>query len=370
MKVCSKCGIEKDLVEFSKSNDKKDGLRSQCKACFKLYQQANKEQINKHSKTWREANKEKTKAYYEANKENKKTYREANKEKIKTYYEANKEKQNERHKTYREANKEKIKAYREANKEKLKEQQKAWHKANKEQVKERQKAYREINKEKLKEKNDSWYKANKEQIKEQKKAYRKANKEKIREQRKYYTQVNKEKIRAYGETKAKYKTYSDRLEIYDEAKEGKDGCIKTMCAYCGTWIYPTIKQVKNRLAACESPNASGEQRIYCNNSDTGEGCREACPTYYAKLYPKDFKSATSREVIPLVRHMVFKRDNYTCQHCSKTIQTTQIHAHHIEGVAHYPMLQNDISNIITLCKKCHKALHKQNGCEYKDYKCA
>lgn len=32
-KVCSKCGLEKDIDEFSKHKSKRDGLRSYCKTC-------------------------------------------------------------------------------------------------------------------------------------------------------------------------------------------------------------------------------------------------------------------------------------------------------------------------------------------------
>ena len=96
MKKCSKCGEVKSLGEFNKDKNKKDGLRSQCKACTKAY---------------REDNKEKKKAYYEANKEkyaekNKGRY-EDNKEKYaekkKAYYEDNKEEYIERQKAYNEA---------------------------------------------------------------------------------------------------------------------------------------------------------------------------------------------------------------------------------------------------------------------------
>ena len=33
MKVCSKCGLEKDFSEFHKFKHSKDGLKSQCKSC-------------------------------------------------------------------------------------------------------------------------------------------------------------------------------------------------------------------------------------------------------------------------------------------------------------------------------------------------
>jgi len=38
-KICSKCGLPKDISKFSKDKSKKDGLCSQCKACQKQYNQ-------------------------------------------------------------------------------------------------------------------------------------------------------------------------------------------------------------------------------------------------------------------------------------------------------------------------------------------
>ena len=127
MKVCSKCKETKFFDMFRRSKTKKDGYRSQCKACEKAYYEANKEKISEKKKAYREANKEKIKDYYEANKERilerNKTYREANKDKIKVYREANKERLSEYSKAYYESNKEKKKAYREANKDKGSENQ-------------------------------------------------------------------------------------------------------------------------------------------------------------------------------------------------------------------------------------------------------
>ncbi len=45
IKICSKCGIEKDISEFYKNKDSLDGLRSNCKECQ-----------NKNSTNWRKNN--------------------------------------------------------------------------------------------------------------------------------------------------------------------------------------------------------------------------------------------------------------------------------------------------------------------------
>jgi acetyl-CoA carboxylase beta subunit len=55
MKICNKCGIEKDEREFRKNKYGKDGLRTNCKDCEKLsykeYYKRNKEKLNKKNKT-------------------------------------------------------------------------------------------------------------------------------------------------------------------------------------------------------------------------------------------------------------------------------------------------------------------------------
>ena len=41
-KICSKCGIEKELCEFCKDKSKKTGYKSQCKICVYTREKAYK----------------------------------------------------------------------------------------------------------------------------------------------------------------------------------------------------------------------------------------------------------------------------------------------------------------------------------------
>ena len=54
--------------------------------------------------------------------------------------------------------------------------------------------------------------------------------------------------------------------------------------------------------------------------------------------------------------MVLARDNNQCTTCH--IENT-LQIHHIKPVKYFPQLYLDIDNCITLCKKCHKELHKK-----------
>lgn len=55
------------------------------------------------------------------------------------------------------------------------------------------------------------------------------------------------------------------------------------------------------------------------------------------------------------RRKVFKRDDYTCQHCDA--KGGELNAHHVKGYSKYPKLRLNKDNGITLCEKCHKAAH-------------
>ncbi len=77
MKKCSKCEIEKELTEFNKRSDTKNGYRGECKMCIKeknkIYNEKNKEILSIKKKNYIKENKEVVKEtkrkYYESNKE-------------------------------------------------------------------------------------------------------------------------------------------------------------------------------------------------------------------------------------------------------------------------------------------------------------
>jgi len=92
-KICSKCGIEKDISEYCKHKRLKDGINTWCKDCCndisKNYNKNNKEKIKENRKQWRINNREVIKKrndqWKENNKEYKIEYRKNNIIKIKEY---------------------------------------------------------------------------------------------------------------------------------------------------------------------------------------------------------------------------------------------------------------------------------------------
>jgi len=156
-----------------------------------------------------------------------------------------------------------------------------------------------------------------------------------------------------------YDTYAQQLEWCEEVRRSpKDGNIlEIRCAYCGKWFAPKQHSVRNRIC---SLNKYNDTRLYCSKQ-----CKQECPIYKQVKYPKDFKQNTSREVQPQLRQIVFERDEYTCQKCGST---ESLHCHHITGIELNPIESADVDNCITLCKKCHKEVHAQDGCKYNDMK--
>lgn len=52
---------------------------------------------------------------------------------------------------------------------------------------------------------------------------------------------------------------------------------------------------------------------------------------------------------------VISRDGATCQHCGA--RNIELHAHHIKSYRDHPELRFELNNGITLCYRCHYALH-------------
>lgn len=59
------------------------------------------------------------------------------------------------------------------------------------------------------------------------------------------------------------------------------------------------------------------------------------------------------------RKAVFERDGFTCQLCGKVGGGLQ--AHHIQHWSTNVNERYQVQNGVTLCKKCHKELHKKGG---------
>lgn len=102
-KTCTVCNTTKDISEFNKNKNSKDGHRAACKQCMSAYRKANSEKIKKQKDEWAKNNIEKVK-------EGRRKYRQENFEKIskqkKEWYQKNidscREKNRLQHQRYKE----------------------------------------------------------------------------------------------------------------------------------------------------------------------------------------------------------------------------------------------------------------------------
>ena len=62
MKTCAKCKAKKELSEFYKDRQQKDGFNCYCQECRKDYYKNNKDKIDVTKKAYNKANKDKVSA--------------------------------------------------------------------------------------------------------------------------------------------------------------------------------------------------------------------------------------------------------------------------------------------------------------------
>tara|TARA_R110000824_G_C15100410_1_gene666206 strand:- start:282 stop:1073 length:792 start_codon:yes stop_codon:yes gene_type:complete len=156
MKTCSKCKVEKELIEFVERKSSKDGFRNQCKKCLAI---------------------------------NSKNYRKINKDKI----------LENRKKDYAE------------NRERYKRKAKEWNKENLEQKKETARKYYIKNKYVIRKRAKEWNLNNKEHVSYLGKKHYKENKENYILNVKEYYEKNKVKIKIYSREYAKEKRKTNPL---------------------------------------------------------------------------------------------------------------------------------------------------------------
>lgn len=232
---------------------------------------------------------------------------------------------------------EKRKEYRDKNKESIKEKGKLYQSLHRSAINARGKIYEEQHKEEIRERKKNYYRQRKEYIKERERIYRDNNKEKIQLK-------NAKRLRS----EAKYATFSAGLSYIEDPQLGKKGRLLARCYVCGELFVPTVLAATNRVRSLKGER-EGESFLYCS-----EKCQNKCVEYNkgANLPPP--KNTRSEKWAKQVK----ERDKYVCQHCGTT---KKLEAHHKVPVGDDPKLAGEISNGITLCDKCHRKVHQNEG---------
>jgi hypothetical protein len=236
-----------------------------------------------------------------------------------------------------------------------------------EEISKYNKMYRAKNKEKAVIYQKAYYKNNRETIIERSRIFRINNRNKIINTQIKYNTINRDNVNIrnnlYSKRNAKYETYKNKLTIDESPRLADDGVsLEVKCKYCNKYFIPLNGYISKRVNALND-KIYGPHYVYCS-----EGCKKACPTYGQHKYPKGFKKVTSREVQPELRKLVLERDNWECQICGANINDAELHCHHLTGVELNPVESADMDNCVTLCKDCHKKVHKLPGCRYSDYR--
>ena len=356
MKQCNTCKQWKELERFPNRRSSKDGKNSQCKQCQKEYREDNKKRISQKQKEWREDNKE-----YEL--ENKKNYYQDNKKRIKEnakrHYRENKNHKKELAKQQKQS----LVPYNPSTKTR-KEIEKY------EEIRESANGNVEIKCTYC----DKWFEPTFQEIGHRINSINGKGDGDCNlycsDECKENSSIFKKQLYPEGCKSLKFSSSSkirQKIELYEEIRESVDGYVEAKCTYCGEWFEPARLQIRHRVDAIEGKEGLGKEcRLYCSDK-----CKNNCPIYRQRKYPKDQKPATSREVQPQLRQLVFQRDDYTCQKCNthKHDLEVGIHCHHIEGVRWNPIESADEDICITLCKDCHDEAHSQDGCRYHELRC-
>lgn len=121
---------------------------------------------------------------------------------------------------------------------------------------------------------------------------------------------------------------------------------------------------------CQSPTSRGYSKCKsCSHkgpefhcADCGvpitTGALRCLPCHNKKQNKGLSRPRTIFNVSPLwqaARLACFERDNFTCQACQT--RGGVLNAHHMLSYRDYPELRLDLSNLTTLCKGCHDAVH-------------
>jgi hypothetical protein len=172
---------------------------------------------------------------------------------------------------------------------------------------------------------------------------------------------------------ATFETYMPQLSPYGikcRRSINDANVLEVKCHHseCSKWFRPSLNQTVRRIQTLKgNENYRGEQNLYCSDK-----CKKNCSSYGIKtedLIKRDMIKAglivpNGIEVQSELSNMVLERDNWTCQKCGT--RGDYLQCHHFEGIEINPIESADVDNCITLCKKCHKEVHKQDGCKYYD----
>lgn len=135
------------------------------------------------------------------------------------------------------------------------------------------------------------------------------------------------------------------------------GEIKIKCLICN-----------KEFTACNARVSNGNGR-FCSQKCYGKWRKEnivgdKCSSWRGGTTAQSHIERTTVDYVEW-RKKVFERDNYICKKCGISGSKSYLNAHHVIPFSVDKSLMYDVTNGITLCKKCHLLLHKKQKLEHK-----
>lgn len=155
--------------------------------------------------------------------------------------------------------------------------------------------------------------------------------------------------------------HSPKTEFKKGNKSWNNGMAKkkqVVCFKCGK-IFITNLNRKRKFCSRECSKLIGDNNpskklsVRKKLSETKKGILN--PNWKGGISPEESRIRMSLEYNEW-RKDILLRDNYTCQDCK--IRGGILEVHHIKSFVNFQQLRLEISNGITLCKKCHNKIPK------------
>lgn len=149
------------------------------------------------------------------------------------------------------------------------------------------------------------------------------------------------------------------------------------CKYCGDYIHESYPREEDKETGewictdCAFKEGLWTEQEYIQNACFWNSFIKRAAVHNGEIWLTDKKLFPWEKPKKRQRHdpsyiswrtKVFERDKYTCAICGQV--GGELNAHHIRPFAEYPDLRLDLDNGVTLCKACHKRVHKEKDSEW------